>query len=203
MQETGKEITMTGRALALTLMAGSVLAASTMTGCQNMPGTPRAQMAVAGAVVGGVIGGFAAGTWWAGALIGAGIGLVGGWIIGFALEEWFGWQGMDTRAAIEMPMMPATPEQALAARTADLNGDGIVGLDELLAMHQAGFTEAEILERLEATEFIFEVNPAQEEFLISCGVSPGLIRTLPDLNSHQRDRMLALIETTTTAALEQ
>jgi hypothetical protein len=186
---------MTYRAVALTLMAGTVLATPVLTGCQNLPGTPRAQLAVAGAVIGGVIGGAAAGTWWAGALIGAGIGLVGGWVIGFALEEWFGWQGMDSpRAAIEMPMMPATPEQALAARTADLNGDGIVSLDELLAMHQAALTESEILDRLEATEFIFEVNATQEEFLLSHGVSPNLLRELPRLNADQRDRLIALIE---------
>jgi hypothetical protein len=184
---------MTCRAVALTLIAGSLVAAPMMSGCEQMPGGPRAQLAIAGGVIGGVIGGFAAGTWWAGALIGAGIGLVAGWAVGWALEEWWGWDG-GSRAAIDMPIMPATPEQALASYSADLNGDGMVSLDELLAMHQAGFTEGEILERLERTDFIFELNAVQEDFLLSNGVSPNVIRAMPELNGHQRDRMLALIE---------
>jgi MFS family permease len=182
---------MTSRAAALALVAGSILAAPAMTGCEALPGRPREQGAVAGAVVGGIIGGLAAGTPWVGTLVGAGIGLVGGWIIGFVVEEWFGWHGAPARAAIEAPMVPATPEQALAAQTADINGDGVVSLDELLAMHQAGLTEGEIIRRLEATDCIFELTQGQQDFLLSHGVSPRIVRTLPELNPHQRERLLA------------
>jgi MFS family permease len=182
---------MTSRAAALAVVAGTILVAPAMTGCEALPGRPREQGAIAGAIIGGVIGGVTAGTWWAGALIGAGIGLVGGWIIGFVVEEWFGWEGRPPRAAIEMPMAPATPEQALAAQTADINGDGVVSLDEMLAMHQAGLTEDEIIRRLEATNCIFELNQSQQDFLLSHGVSPRVVRTLPEINPEARQRMLA------------
>src|SRR5690606_2633964 len=76
------DIPMTWSAVALMTMAGSLVAAPMMTGCQNLPGTPRSQLAVAGGVLGGIVGGAAAGTWWAGALIGAGVGLAAGYVIG-------------------------------------------------------------------------------------------------------------------------
>lgn len=189
---------MTTRVAMLTLVAGSVLVSPVMIGCEALPGRPREQGAVIGAVVGGIIGGAAAGTWWAGALIGAGIGLVGGWIIGFAVEEWFGPAGAPAPRVqndeLFMPENFATPEQALAARTADINGDGHVSLDELLAMHQAGLTEREIIHRLEATDCIFELNDSQQNFLLSHGISPAIIAALPEINLHERHRRLAQLQ---------
>jgi hypothetical protein len=184
---------MTSRAAMLTLVAGSFLVMPAMTGCEALPGRPREQGAVAGAVVGAIIGGAAAGTWWAGALIGGGIGLVGGWIIGFAVEEWFGW-GPGAPARVEMQLSPVTPEQALAADTADINGDGVVSIDELLAMQQAGLSEDEIIRRLEATNCIFELTDSQNEFLRNHGVSERIIAVLPEINHDLRERLMAQFE---------
>src|ERR1041385_2285437 len=143
--------------VALALMAGTI-------GCENLPGTPKTQ----GATIGGV-GGAAAGAAIAGehhrllgALLGGAVGAGGGYLIGANADRI---TGRDTAAAQESMQRaqtaPATPQQALSAPTADLNGDGFVTMDEVVAMRQAGLSDAMMLEKLRATGQVFELTPDQ------------------------------------------
>ena len=66
---------------------------------------------------------------------------------------------------------PALPADARDARTADLNGDGFVTLDEMIAMRRAGLDDREIIERLEATGDVFTLSPRQWQYLYDRGIN--------------------------------
>jgi hypothetical protein len=68
------------------------------------------------------------------------------------------------------------------ATSADLDGDGTVSLDEILALGRCGASEADVLERLERTGRTFELSTAQEQYLRVRGVSDDLIARLRTLN---------------------
>src|ERR1041385_309316 len=123
--------------VALALMAGTI-------GCENLPGTPKTQ----GATIGGV-GGAAAGAAVAGehhrllgALLGGAIGAGGGYLIGANSDRLAQRDTQGAQRAVQNAQtQPATPQQAASATTADLNGDGFVTLDEVIAMKQAGLSD--------------------------------------------------------------
>jgi hypothetical protein len=141
-------------------------------GCEDLPGTRSQQGAViggaGGAVAGAVIGGER--HRWLGALIGGALGATGGYLI-----------GAETR--------PATAEEAAAATTADVNKDGFVTLDEVVAMHKAGLSDEELIKRLDATDQIFELTAEQRRYLLDRGVSRTVVDRLPELNREQRDNI--------------
>jgi len=85
---------------------------------------------------------------------------------------------------------PATPESGRNALTADLNGDGFVTMDEIIAMRRAGLSDRTLLERLRATGQIFEITPQQQQYLRSQGISDSVLRNLQELNADVRDRLL-------------
>ncbi len=66
---------------------------------------------------------------------------------------------------------PALPADARDAKTADLNGDGFVTLDEMIAMRRAGLDDREIIERLEATGDVFTLSPRQWLYLYDRGIN--------------------------------
>lgn len=77
---------------------------------------------------------------------------------------------------------PASPQQARQSATADLNKDGFVTMDELVAMRDAGLDDQEMIRRLEATGQVFQVTANQEDFLISRGVSRAVLDRLHRLS---------------------
>ena len=180
----------------LAAMMTASLAASPMIGCENLPGEPGTQ----GAVIGGA-GGAAAGAAVAGeenrligALIGGVLGAGGGYLIGANSEDLMGdeeqAQQEAQQAVEEARTDPATVEEVRMSDTADLNNDGFVTMDEVIALSEAGLPEQEILDRLRATGQVFELTPQQEDRLVDAGVSPYVVDRLSQLNQQERQRVL-------------
>lgn len=172
-------------------MAGAVLLA--VTGCENLPGDEKAQGAtaggVAGAAVGAAVGG--EGNRLLGALLGGAIGAGGGYLIGANWDKISGKDSEGARAATqEAQAQPATVQDAQRATTADLDSDGFVTMDEVVAMERAGFSDDKILGRLRATGQIFELNAEQKSYLRSRGVSDGVIAQLDSINQEKKDQLL-------------
>src|SRR5438552_8954594 len=152
-------------------LAGALIAASV--GCEQLPGTHGQQGAAIGGVGGAAVGAAAGGEHHRllGALLGGAIGAGGGYLIGANSERI---TGHDTAAAQQAnsnaQARPATAQDAVNAPTADLNGDGFVTLDEVLAMKQAGLPDQVMIEKLRATGQVFELTPEQQQFLGERGV---------------------------------
>jgi hypothetical protein len=163
-----------------TYLASGALSAVLLatTGCEELPGSPEAQ----GATIGG-LGGAAAGAVIAGednrllgAVIGGALGAGGGYVIGANKDRI---TGKDTsgaqEAARKAETQPATAEQARNATTGDVNNDGFVTMDEVVALKQAGFSNAEIIKRLEATGQVFELTEEQKSYLRSKGLDQDVM----------------------------
>lgn len=74
--------------------------------------------------------------------------------------------------------------------TADLNGDGFVTMDEVIAMEEAGLNNERMIDRLEATEQVFVLNAEQEDRLIEAGVSPKVVAAMETINQEKRKQLL-------------
>jgi hypothetical protein len=156
-----------------------------VTGCENLPGSSKQQ----GAVIGGV-GGAAAGAAVGGgkhqvlgALLGGALGAGAGYVVGANSDRI---SHRDSTGATEATQnaktRPATAQDARNASTAEVNNDGFVTLVVVAAMHDAGFTDGEILNRLRATGQVFELTPEQQGFLRDRGLSENLLSKIQDLN---------------------
>lgn len=178
------------------MILSAALATSVGGGCESMSGSRGQQ----GAVIGGAVG-TAAGAAVSpenrvlGALIGGALGAGGGYLIG-AETDWFGGDREQSRRAAERAEQiarrdPATTADVRDARTADLNRDGFVTQDEVIAMERAGLDDAVILSRLRATGQIFELTAQQENDLIRAGVSRHVVSEMQLINADERDRLLS------------
>jgi len=180
-----------GRVVTVSGLAAAILASST--GCQQLPGTPGQQGAaiggVGGAATGAVVGGEEHRL--LGAVVGGLVGAGGGYLIGANKDRIMGRDtaGADT-AVRNAQAHPATPQQALNATTADLNGDGFVTLDEVVAMRQAGFSDQQMLDRIRATGQVFELNADQQSYLRANGVDDYVINQMPQVNHEVRNSLL-------------
>lgn len=162
-------------------------------GCENLPGQPKTQ----GAVIGGV-GGAAAGAAIGGgkhqvlgALIGGALGAGAGYVIGANKDRIVNRDtGGAEQATQQAQSRPATVQDARAAQTADLNGDGFVTLDEVAAMREAGFSDEQMLQRMQATGQVFELTQEQQQFLASRGVSQRVIGEMQELNRDTRNQLM-------------
>lgn len=86
------------------------------------------------------------------------------------------------RASITARMDPAMANQALLSPTADLNTNGFVTVDEVLAIKQSGATDQQLLNKLEATGQIFEVTPEMTTFLWTRGLDKSTIDEISQRN---------------------
>ena len=170
-----------------TALIGS-LAMAPLTGCESLPGNDEQQ----GAVIGGV-GGALAGAALSknnrglGALIGGALGAGGGWLIGANKDKITGKEKDKARdeaikASERAERNPASPEDVDKARTADLNDDGFVTLDEVVALRQANLSDDEMVDRLERTGQVFELTDYQEDYLRTRGVSDDVLREMRNMN---------------------
>jgi hypothetical protein len=180
--------------LAVAVAMGSVA------GCENLPGEKGTRGAVLGGVAGGAAGAALGGedNRLVGALIGAGLGAGGGYLIGSEMEKAEDADEEDREdardAVREAQDNPATAEDARDADTADLNNDGFVTIDEVIAMAEAGLTDQEMIRRLRATDQIFELTPQQQDYLVANGVSPEVVDTMLNINRAERERILGDVE---------
>ncbi len=158
-------------------------------GCSDLPGDKESQGAVIGGVTGAAAGAILGGedNRLLGALIGGAAGAGGGWLIGSQLEKADEDDREDAiQAAQRAERNPATAEQARSARTADINGDGYVTMDEVVALDQAGLSDDEIIQRLERTDMFFDLSQRQQQYLRDRGVSDRVVREMNNVNADVR-----------------
>lgn len=173
-----------------------VLAAGTaavlLVGCENLPGTKGQQGAVVGGAAGAATGAVVGGEKHRGlgAVIGGVLGAAGGYVIGANSDKIM---GKDTSEAEEAgrraQTTPATAEQARTATTADINTDGFVTLDEVVALRSAGLSDEQMLRKLEATGQVFDLTNEGERYLRQNGVSENVIREMRSLNQARRQAL--------------
>lgn len=169
------------------------LAAMPLAACEELPGEEEEQ----GAVIGGAAGAAAGAAIYEenrllGALIGGLLGAGGGYLIGSNMDHLQDEDQEAAREAVEEAQRdPATADDVHDAATADLNEDGFVTLDEVVAMESAGLTDQDMLDRLEATNQVFELTPEQEQYLIDRGVSRYVVNRMENLNREIRDQLIA------------
>lgn len=167
------------------MVAAAAVLIANCVGCSNLPGNSKQQ----GAVIGG-LGGAAAGAAVAGdehrglgALLGGALGAGGGYVIGASRDR----ANANDREAVQQAAQsaqtsPATVADARNATTADLNNDGFVTMDEVVALDNAGLTDQEILNRLSATGQVFQLTSEQQQYLIDQGLSRMVVDQMQSLN---------------------
>jgi hypothetical protein len=166
----------------------SSLTLAPLVGCENLPGSDGQQGAVIGGVSGAAAGALIAKDNRAlGALIGGALGAGGGYLIGANKDKITGKDKQKSKdeaikASQRAERQPAKPEDVDKSRTADLNDDGFVTLDEVVAMRQANLSDREMLDRLQRTDQIFELTGYQEDYLRTRGISDEIIREMRTMN---------------------
>lgn len=171
----------------------AALVVLSFTGCENLPGTKQSQ----GAVIGG-LGGAAAGAAIGGkenrllgALLGGALGAGGGYVIGANSDKIMGRDHQAATTATQNAQAhPATAQDVRNSNTADLNHDGFVTLDEVTALRSAGLTDAQMLQRLRATDQVFELTSEQEQYLRDHGISTSVIQQMENINRDKREQIL-------------
>lgn len=81
---------------------------------------------------------------------------------------------------------PAPPSSVTPESTADLNVDGFVTADEVIALKNANLSDEEIVRRLELTGQVLEATPEQAEWLWSHGLERAVAENLITLNPAAR-----------------
>jgi len=178
------------KATSFVLVGAMGVSLAPLTGCENLPGNPESQ----GAVIGGVSGA-AAGAAIAkdnrllGALIGGAVGAGGGYLIGANWDKITGHKKDEAQAAAKKAEAnPAKPEDVKNSDTADLNHDGFVTLDEVVALEKAGLKDHDIIDRLERTQQYFELTPDQQKYLRDRGVSETVITAMEKMQPQDAAR---------------
>lgn len=170
------------------LVTAAALLVSTV-GCENLPGTKGSQGAVIGGATGAAVGVAVAKNNLLGALIGGIIGAGGGYLIGANIDKITGKdQAGAEQANSRAQSNPATPEQAKNATTADVNHDGFVTMDEVVALKKANLSDDEIINRLRASGQVFELTEQQKQYLLNQGLSQKVVDTMPTLNRQAREK---------------
>ena len=166
-----------------------------LTGCEQLPGDEKTQGAVIGGAGGALAGVLIGGedNRLLGGLIGGVLGAAGGYVIGSQIEKNRRGNDDDYQDAVKASDRdrrdPPKASDARRARTADLNDDGFVTLNEVVAMEDAGLSTSEMIDRLEDTGQVFYLSESQEEYLGDKGVPSEVIRAMRTMN---RDRTRAV-----------
>jgi hypothetical protein len=173
--------------------AAALACAATM-GCQQLPGTRTQQASALGGAAGAAVG-------YAmndenrvlGALIGGALGAGGGYLIG-ARTDWLenpGAQDAARDAIDDSRRSPVSVGDVARSTTADINNNGFVTLDEMVAMERAGLSDDEVLGRLRATGQVFDLTREQERALLDAGISSRVVREMRDINGEEREMILS------------
>lgn len=174
--------------LASMALMGS-LALMPLAGCETLEENPRTGGAIIGGVAGAAAGGLIGGedNRLLGALIGGALGAGGGYLIGSQVDK--ADDEDDARRSNDRAQKdPVTADQARNAKTADVNSDGYVTLDEVVAMDKAGLSNEEMIDRLEDTGQFFELTPDQERYLTDNGVDREVVTAMRDINRDVRQQ---------------
>jgi len=158
-----------------------------LTGCENLPGNKQTQGAVIGGA-GGALAGAAIGKHnrLVGGLIGGALGAGGGYLIGSAMNKNDEKHHDEAIKASDRDRdNPPTTSDVERARTADLNNDGYVTLNEVVAMQKAGTSRSEMIRRLEDTGQVFQLSEEQESYLRDRNVDDEVIRAMRSMNQER------------------
>jgi surface antigen len=118
-----------------------------------------------------------------GGLIGGALGAGGGYLIGAAMNKNDREHKDEAIKASDRDREnPPTPTDVRSARTADLNNDGYVTLNEVVAMRNADLSDREMIQRLQDTGQVFYLSSEQENYLRDRGVSDTVIREMRTMN---------------------
>ncbi|HMJ89625.1 MAG TPA: glycine zipper domain-containing protein [Candidatus Acidoferrum sp.] len=169
------------------------LVAVIFTGCENLPGTKGQQGAVIGGATGAATGAVIGGEEHRGlgAILGGVLGAAGGYVLGANSDKILNKDANEAESAARRAQTnPATADQARTARTADVNADGYVTLDEVSAMRDAGISDEQMLRRLEATGQVFELTEEGKRILRERGVSEYVITQMQALNPQRRQTLM-------------
>lgn len=155
-----------------------------LVGCSSLPGNDQQQGAVIGGASGAAVGAAVSKNRALGAVIGGAVGAAGGYVIGKNKDKITGNDNDNEveQAAAKAQEAPVTAQEARNATTGDVNNDGFVTLDEVIALEQADLTDDQIIERLRATNQVFDLTEEQRRYLLDRGVSQSVIDRLATLN---------------------
>ncbi|HXE52187.1 MAG TPA: hypothetical protein VN541_04195 [Tepidisphaeraceae bacterium] len=120
-------------------------------------------------------------------------GPAGGWLIGANPKMLSpGHEDAAKRANQQAEQRPAQMDHARKSDTADLNNDGFITLDEVLALKQGGLSDHEIISRLRATGDVFALNDRQMQYLADRGISARVIGAMagPGVNVAARTAVI-------------
>jgi hypothetical protein len=120
-------------------------------------------------------------------LIGGSLGFGGGYLVGVSPDKLDepsrpAHREAALRANDRAERSPADAEDVAGAATADVNADGFVTVDEIVAMEGAALSDDEEIARLRATGHLFELSPQQERYLEDRGVSLGVVKEIRRMN---------------------
>lgn len=156
-----------------------------LAGCAQLPYDRTTQTTVGGAAAGAAAGAILAGDEdeMLGTLLGGVLGAAAGYVIG-ARTDWFGDGNEDefNQTVSEARADPATVADVRGSYDADLNNDGLVTRDELIALSNAGLSPDEIIDRLQATNQVFHVTEEQRQQLLAASVDPQVVYELEEIN---------------------
>jgi len=166
-------------------MVSGTTVALILLGCENLPGTRQEQGTVIGGAAGAATGAILAGSGHRGigTLLGGLLGAGGGYVIAAKTDKIHNQDTGAAKTAMQNAQQnPATVEQARNATTADLNGDGFVTLDEVVALKNAGFSDQKILDMMKASGQVFELTAEQKNYLLNHGLSQNVVNQMAQLN---------------------
>lgn len=170
-----------------TLLGAAALGITMTAGCASLPGTDEQQGAVIGGATGAAAGAAVAGSGHRtlGALLGGVIGAGAGYVIGANRDRLTGTTAdkRAAQAAVDRAQNnPATVADVSTSASADLNHDGFVTADEVIAMSDAGLHEDEIVTRLRRTGQVFELTAAERDYLLRNGVQRDVVNAMDTVN---------------------
>ncbi|EEF58700.1 hypothetical protein [Pedosphaera parvula] len=177
----------------------AVVALLNCTGCHNVPATSGNQGTIAGGL-GGTTSGAAIGSEHnrgahnrvLGVLLGGSLGAGAGYVVGANSDMILGRDhAAATQATQKAETNPATPQDVRNSNTADLNHDGFVTMDEVAAMKAAGLSDDQMLQRLRATDQVFELTAQQQQYLRDHGVDQTVISQMENINLDKRQQILS------------
>jgi Glycine zipper len=169
-----------------------------LAGCENLPGNKKEQGAVIGGVGGAVAGAaLGKGNRGIGALIGGALGAGGGYLVGAKMDDKDKDKTKDgaIKASQNAQQHPATAADVKDSSTADLNADGFVTLDEVVAMKDAGLGDKEMIKRLQRTQQYFELTDEQMKYLRDHQVDEKVITAMRDMRPDEARTASATITT--------
>jgi hypothetical protein len=171
------------------LGVAAALAALLLAGCENLPAEQGGLFTGVGAKLAAATIVTDPGSHPVSTLLDGALGFGGGYLVGVSPDKLDDanksrYREEALRANDRAERNPADVEDVAAASTADLNADGFVTVDEIVAMEQAGLTDEQEIARLRAAGQLYELSAQQERYLEDRGISLAVVQAIRALQHH-------------------